>query len=227
MTQIVQPNSEALELATQYLQKSLPIVLATDTVYGLAVKAGDTVALSRLFELKQRPVDRAIAVLVSDITMAESLVQLNAEAKFLAQRFWPGALTIVAPRQAGVSSDIGAHDRTVGVRVPNNDFVRKLCERIGPLAVSSANVSGKQTPTCLEEVLLCLGHKVPIAVEGSDMNEVASTVVRVSPQVNPRVSTEQNSVVEASDRDHQDLIVLREGVVAKSDIKALLGDVFG
>lgn len=116
----------------------------TDTVYGLAADAADADAIGRLFELKQRPVDRSIAVLVADLAAAQTLVQFTAPAQRLAERFWPGPLTIVAARRSDAPPHLGT-GATIGVRMPDDDIMRAIATP-GPLAVTSANLHGGPTP---------------------------------------------------------------------------------
>ena len=137
-------RQEAIAAAVEALQAGEAVGVPTDTVYGLAADAADADAIQRLFELKQRPVDRSIAVLVADLAAAETLVRLTLPARRLAERFWPGPLTIVAARTPDAPSHLGI-GATIGVRLPDDDTMRALAGP-APLAVTSANLHGDPTP---------------------------------------------------------------------------------
>lgn len=134
----------AVAAALAALRAGEPVGVPTDTVYGLAADAMDADAVQRLFVLKQRPADRSIAVLVADLAAAEKLVTLTPSARRLAERFWPGPLTIVAPSQPEAPAHLGT-GATIGVRLPDDDLMRSIAGP-APLAVTSANLHGGPTP---------------------------------------------------------------------------------
>ena len=140
----------AVAAAAAALRSGRPVGVPTDTVYGLAADAADADAIQHLFELKQRPVDRSIAVLVAEVAGAETLVELTAPARRLAERFWPGPLTIVAARTSDAPPHLGS-GATIGVRLPDDDVLRAVA-RPGPLAVTSANLHGGPTPDTAQGV---------------------------------------------------------------------------
>lgn len=143
-TRTPEQREAAVAAALTALHRGEPVGVPTDTVYGLAAEAGDADAVQRLFELKERPADRSIAVLVADLAGAESLVELTAPARRLAERFWPGPLTIVAARRSDAPPHLGT-GATIGVRLPDDDIMRAIAAP-GPLAVTSANLHGGPTP---------------------------------------------------------------------------------
>lgn len=181
------------------LQAGEPVVLPTDTVYGLAARASDSAAVARLFALKQRPPDRQIAALVADEAQAEELVELGAAGRRLAEAFWPGGLTIVAPRRPGCELAIG-DERTIGVRCPAQPLVRAVAARAGPIAATSANLSGAEAPADASEIARIF-DTVGIVVDAGPLRAAASTVV---------------SVVDG------DWAVLRPGPVSAADVEAAL-----
>ena len=137
-------RSHAVAAATEALRRGEPVGVPTDTVYGLAADAADADAIQQLFELKERPADRSIAVLVADVVAAEMLVELTPGARRLAERFWPGPLTIVAARRPDAPPHLGT-GATIGVRLPDDDIMQAIAGP-GPLAVTSANLHGGPTP---------------------------------------------------------------------------------
>ena len=111
------------------LRRGAVVVIPTDTVYGLAARADDADAMARLFELKGRDADKSIAVLVGDLGQARSLTTHRLD-RFAP--FWPGPLTVVVPRAADAVLYIGTDDSTVGIRCPDDAFVRRLALEVGP-----------------------------------------------------------------------------------------------
>ena len=166
-----------LDRVVAALREGQVVLLPTDTVYGLAVMATNSAALAAVFALKQRPVDTSVAVLVADIAQAARYVDLGADGNALAERFWPGALTIVANRIDNGAVAAGT-DSTLGVRCPDDDFIRSVAAAVGPLAASSANLHGQPTPELCSEVAE-LFDTVQIVVDGGPRQGSASTVVSI------------------------------------------------
>ncbi len=119
------------------------VVLPTDTVYGIGTRPDDPEATARLFEAKRRPEGLALGVLVAGIGDARGCADLDARAERLAGELWPGALTLVLPRSASSSGwELGGDGVTIGVRVPRHPLARSVLAATGPMAVTSANISG-------------------------------------------------------------------------------------
>ena len=188
-----------LDRVVAALQEGQIVLLPTDTVYGLAVMATNSAAVAAVFALKQRPVDTSVAVLVADIAQAASYVDLGADGNALAERFWPGALTIVANRIDNGAVAAGT-DSTLGVRCPDDDFIRSVAAAVGPLAASSANLHGQPTPELCSEVAE-LFDTVQIVVDGGPRQGSASTVV---------------SIVDGAP------VLLRQGPISMANINAAL-----
>lgn len=152
--------------------------LPTDTVYGLAVDPFSEAAISRLFELKGRPHDRPIALLVADAISASHVVVMTDLANHIADVNWPGALTMILNPAVGFPAWVGHRTtRTVGVRVPDDPSIRELLTVTGPLAVTSANVSGFAPATTRHEAESIFGDAVDVYVDGVSGGAIASTVV--------------------------------------------------
>jgi L-threonylcarbamoyladenylate synthase len=197
----MKPDATALAAAIEALNAGEPIVVPTDTVYGLAVRAGDAAALDRVFALKRRPTERSVAVLVGDVDQAAEFAALNKYERRVADKCWPGALTLVLNRLVTADSLIGRDDGTVGVRCPDNPFVRMLALAVGPLATTSANISGQPTPVEVGDAASALDGSVVIAIDGGRCEGVASTVARV-------------------DIDG-DIMVLRQGQYSQRDLEEI------
>ena len=158
------------------------VAVPTDTVYGVAARLDCAAAL---FEVKRRPHDVALPVLVADVEQLRGVVALPlpAAAQALVDRWWPGPLTVVVDRDASFTVDLGGAAEsagTVGVRLPDAAVVRELCGSVGPLAVTSANLHGRPTPPDAAGVAAELGEAVAVVVDGGRCEGAPSTVVRVS-----------------------------------------------
>jgi L-threonylcarbamoyladenylate synthase len=157
MTRIIPADDPAaLEQAAEALGRGEVVGVPTDTVYGLAVDPFRPDAVSRVFDIKARPESAALPVLVGGWDQVELIAgTLPVSARLLADRHWPGALTLVVPRHRRFTADLGGRESppyTVGVRWPDHPAVRALCALSGPLAVTSANWHGEQPFTAAEQV---------------------------------------------------------------------------
>lgn len=166
--------------AIRVLQAGGIVALPTDTVYGIAVSLDTPGGIERLFAAKERPPDKAIALLVADAGQAREIGELNAAAGALASAFWPGGLTLVVPRRherrlpAALTADLP----TVGLRVPDHEAPRALAEAVGPLPTTSANRSGEPEAGDAEALEAQLGHVVDLILDGGPaVGGPASTVV--------------------------------------------------
>jgi L-threonylcarbamoyladenylate synthase len=142
------------------------VAFPTDTVYGLGALAFDAAAVGRIYEAKNRPVEKAIPVLIAEIDDL-SKVTLNVPqcAVKLASRFWPGPLTLVVGKHPDLPEAVSA-GRTVGVRVPDHMVARQLLRAVGPLAVTSANLSGQPSPCTAQDVFAQLGGRIMLIIDG-------------------------------------------------------------
>jgi len=198
------PDDEALAACAAALLDGRPIIIPTDTVYGLAALATDEPAVAALFELKDRSVDLSIAALVAGQAQADGLADMTL-AKPLVAAHWPGALTVVVPKRPGCPLVVGAADGTVGLRAPGHAFVRALAEQVGPIAATSANRSGDLTAVTAQAAADVFGVAVAVVVDGGELAGQASTVARVS-----------------SGRAGPELTVFREGGLSVEMLEATL-----
>lgn len=155
------------------------IVLPTDTVYGIGADAFSAAAVQGLLDAKERGRDMPPPVLIADASALRSLAdEVSEEMLALAAAFWPGALTMVVTAQPSLRMDLGDRGQTLAVRVPDHDFTRELLRATGPLAVSSANVSGQPAATTIAEAQAQLGDRVKVYLDGGPASEpVPSTIV--------------------------------------------------
>ena len=170
-------DPSAAPRVAEVLRSGGVVVLPTDTVYGVAAAAHLPGAVGRLFALKGRRADVPIAVLCADEAQALALAEpVDGDARELAAR-WPGPLTLVLPRRAGLDWELGEPAATIGVRCPDHDLVRSVAARIGPLATTSANRHGVPTPPEAAAAAASLTGPVDLVVDGGSLAGVASTVV--------------------------------------------------
>lgn len=181
----LEPNAQTLALCVAALDRCEPVIVPTDTVYGLAARVDDSAAIARIFELKRRPADRSLAVLVADVDQAAALAIIDSRSRKLIDEFWPGALTVVVDKRESKLADLGAADGTVGLRSPAHEFVRSLAQEVGPIAATSANRHGHATPPDAAGVAAVFEHDHVLVVDGGVLGGEASTVVdaRVDPLV--------------------------------------------
>ncbi|MFL5755434.1 MAG: L-threonylcarbamoyladenylate synthase [Chloroflexota bacterium] len=155
------------------------VAIPTDTVYGIAADIRVPGAIERLFAAKNRPPDKAIALLLADVTQADVLGVTNAIARSLAEAFWPGGLTLVLPARPGADlPEVLGGGGTVGVRVPDHPSPRALAAAVGPLATTSANRSGEPEAGTADEIIALLGDAIELVLDGGPARGApASTVV--------------------------------------------------
>ncbi len=166
-TEILLANSpQALPRALEILREGGLVAFPTDTVYGVGALVFDERAVKSIYTAKERPVEKAIPVLLGD---AADLVQVAEEIPFFAgrliERFWPGPLTVLVPKRPSVPVVVSATS-TVGVRVPDHETARALLRLAGPMAVTSANISSQPSPVTAEEVHQQLGGRIALIVHG-------------------------------------------------------------
>ena len=166
------------------------IVLPTDTVYGIGANAFDPAAVQGLLDAKRRGRDMPPPVLIAEPSMLRSLASgLTRGGLALARAFWPGALTVVVTAHPDLRLDLGDRGDTIAVRVPDHDFTRALLRRTGPLAVSSANVSGRPAAHTVDEAIEQLGDSVAVYLDaGEASGPVPSTIVDLTGE--PRILRE-------------------------------------
>ena len=161
------------------VQRGQLVVFPTDTVYGIGADAFDPAAVRRLLAAKGRGRDMPPPVLVSAPTTLDALaVGVPSYARALIAELWPGPLTIVCRQQPSLQWDLGDTRGTVAVRMPDHEVALELLARTGPLAVSSANLTGKDAATDADQAEAMLGQSVEVVVDGGPTSgNVPSTIV--------------------------------------------------
>lgn len=154
------------------------MVIPTETVYGLAALALDREAVEAIFEIKGRPLDNPLIVHVAGTDQLASVgAELSPLAARLAQSFWPGPLTLIVHARLPLPWVTAGLD-SIAVRQPAHPFTAALIRRVGPLAAPSANLSGRPSPTRARDAMLDLRGRVPLIVDGGDLEHgLESTVL--------------------------------------------------
>jgi len=174
----VEPEAPAPRRAVEALRAGEVLVYPTDTVYGLGCDATRPAAVRRVFEIKGRPPDQPVPVLLADPRQAEELAEVPDGARRLMRRFWPGPLTIVLRSRGVVAELVTAGTGTVGLRVPDHPVPRALVRACGfPLVGTSANSTGRSAPVTVAQVLSDLDGRVGLILDGGRLAGRPSTVV--------------------------------------------------
>lgn len=182
------PSETELTLAANLIRAGRLVAFPTETVYGLGANALDAAAVQRIYDAKGRPATSPLIVHVADVIMAR---QVTAEwprlAQTLAQRFWPGPLTLVLPKATEIPDIVTAGLDTVGVRIPRHPVALGLIRRARvPIAAPSANRFTQISPTTAEHVRAGLGNSVDLILDGGATHiGIESTVVSLAEEHQP------------------------------------------
>lgn len=195
--------SRAIQAALAVLTAGGLVAFPTDTVYGIGSLVFDSALIESIYAAKDRPVDKAIPVLIGNPDdlprVAASVPSMAAK---LSARFWPGPLTLVMPRHPDLPDIISPAGPTVGVRVPDHPVARALLNAAGPMAVTSANLSGMPSPTTAQGVLDQLNGRIHLVLDGG-------------PAPGGQASTVVNCL-------GSEPVILREGPISLKDIQFVL-----
>jgi L-threonylcarbamoyladenylate synthase len=166
---------DLLEQTSKILHNGEVIAFPTETVYGLGANAFNQSAVNKIFEIKGRPSDNPMIVhihsknLLSSVADMQEIKKLNLTATLngLIQAFWPGALTLILPKNKNLPNNVTANLNTVGVRIPSHPIALDLLKKVNlPIAAPSANISGFPSPTTVEDVIEDLYGKIPVIIDG-------------------------------------------------------------
>ena len=180
------------------------IAFPTDTFYGLGADPFNPEAILKIFQIKQRPSDNPLLVLIHSLEQLATLTsEVTDNARLLMERFWPGPLTLVFKAAPGVPKELTAGTGTIGIRLPGHPFTRSLLQELGqPLTAPSANISGAREPGTAQEVAGTLGEALDLIVDGG-------------PAPGGQLSTVLDSTTDPP-------TLLREGAVPLRDLESLL-----
>ena len=198
-------DESGIERAAEILKNGGIVAIPTETVYGLAASAYDKEAIKSIYKAKGRPSDNPLIVHISDLSeIYEVVSEFPEHAKKLAERFWPGPLTMILPKNEKIPAEVTGGLESVAVRYPSHKLAQRIISEAGvPLVAPSANISGRPSPTKFEHVFEDLNGKIDAIVRGGDCNVgVESTVVSMLSKV-PKI--------------------LRPGKVSAEDIRQVVG----
>ena len=176
------------------------VAFPTETVFGLGVKFSHLEALEKIYEIKHRSHSKAISLMIYDPKDIEKYAYVNENAQKLIDHFMPGMITLVLKKKSILSDDFTAGYDTIGIRIPDDPFVLKLLKEVGPMLVTSANISGQETLLNDQEVYKQFKGKIKMIVKGICKNTRASTVIKVD----------------------EDVTILRQGCIQEEEIREVL-----
>ena len=170
------PN--AIPAALEALKANQLVAFPTDTVYGLGTFAFNAKVAQHIYTVKRRPPDKALPILLGDVSQIPLVaVNIPESALRLAEHFLPGALTLVVPKHPDIPDEVSSLE-TVGIRIPDHEFARALLNAAGPMAVTSANISGADSPVDARDVYAQLNRSLPLILDGGrTAGNLSSTVV--------------------------------------------------
>jgi L-threonylcarbamoyladenylate synthase len=199
---------EALEAAHTAIEDGECIVLPTDTVYGIGADAFNGEAVQRLLDAKMRGRDMPPPVLIGEPSLIRALAtDVPDTAKDLVAQHWPGPLTVICKIQPSLRMDLGETEGTIALRVPDHPLTREILRRTGPMAVSSANLSGKPAALSCDDAVDQLGNEVSVYLDAGPL-----TATDGAP----------STIVDFTQRDGGE--VLRRGALSLEVLRATLPD---
>lgn len=208
-----------MRLAKVALGRTELVVLPTDTVYGIAANAFSPEAVQALLDAKGRGRQSPPPVLVTGLNQARALVDSIPDAAIkLAETFWPGALTMIFKAQPSIDWDLGETRGTVALRVPDHKIALALIEETGPLAVSSANLTGQPAAITCQQAFDYLQESVAVYLDsGSSPKGEASTILDMTNLVD---SYDSNGNLTTTGS----VKVIRRGALSEAKIRSVIGD---
>lgn len=205
---IIKNFFECREFIGNEVKKGKLAAFPTDTVYGVGAEVSNDIAVKKIYDIKNRPYDSPLIVLIGDKKFLDKLVYVeDTRVELLTDKFWPGALTLVLRKKEWVSDVITAGGDTLGVRMPDNEIARKLIIASGgALAVPSANKSGQLSPVSAEHVIRQFDEdEIDYVIDGGKTSKaIESTILDMTKKVP---------------------LILRNGAVSREEIEKVIGSV--
>ena len=199
MTQIVKQNE--LNTIVEAVKNGKLVSFPTETVYGLGIEFNNIEALDNLMDAKNRDYSKAITLMVSKKEDIDKYAYVSNNARKIIDAFMPGMITLVFNKKESVNDLMTHGKKTIGIRIPDSQFVLELLENAGPMLVTSANLSNHPNTTTTKEVLEQLDGRIDMVVDGVANSTMASTVVDVT---------------------GEEVKILREGIITLKDIEEVL-----
>lgn len=198
---MIYKSCEVSEVLTKINSEDV-LVFPTDTVYGIGASIHSPKALDRIFEIKNRPAEKSLIILCADEKQLEEIVgPLSLEIKKIIDAFLPGGLTLILNSYQTLPNEITRGKKTIGVRIPNHEVALKLLSALGPLATTSANLSGDPSPTEVEGDNPVIHRVDYVFDDGPTKGQVPSTIL---------------------DCTGEEFVILREGAITFEEIQEVL-----
>ena len=200
----VEPDKHAISYAAEFISRGRVVGVPTDTFYGLAADPFNLSAIEEIYRVKGRPEDRALPILVNSIEQAITLAR-DVPPIFLtlAQRFWPGALTLLVDASHKLPLKVTANKGRVALRWPGSPVIAALIEQWGaPVTGTSANISGHPSCSNAEDLMMQLGDRLPLILDAGETGALLSS-----------------TIVDLNDKGWQ---IVREGLVSEQEIERAL-----
>lgn len=197
-------NKEDINEAALMIKQGKLVVFPTETVYGIGTNGLNEKAVENLYNVKKRPLNKPINLLISNIKMVDDIAENVSELEYkIMKKFFPGPLTIILNKKSLVPDIVTANGKTVGVRMPANEIALKLIEKAGvPIATPSANISTKPSGTNIEMIKNDFEENVDCYIDGGESKlGVPSTIVRVM---------------------NNKIVILRQGSITQDELDKLL-----
>lgn len=194
-----------IEEVAQGILQGKSAIFPTETVYGISTNALDDKACKEIYKMKQRPEDKSLIVLISDMAMLEDIVEsVNSIEKKLMEQFWPGPLTIIFRKgeKSKIAQTATGGKESIAIRMTNGEIARLLIKKAGvPIVAPSANISGEPTGTKIKNIIEQLGGSVDYILDCGDIqNDTTSTIVKVEDDV---------------------ICILRQGKITKEELQKI------
>ena len=190
---------EQLSEVLQAITQEDVIVFPTDTVYGIGASIFSPKALDKIFEIKNRPTDKSLIVLCADELQLEEIVgPLSVDVKKIIDAFLPGGLTLILNCYMSLPEEITRGKQTIGVRIPDHPLALELLKKFGPLATTSANISGEPSPTKIDRLNPVIQRVNYVFDDGETKQQIPSTIL---------------------DCTKDEFVILREGAITLEEIK--------
>ena len=199
-------NYDKLREPAQIIKNGGIVIFPTETVYGIGTNGLDENAIRKLYEVKQRPLNKPISLLVNNIEMVEKIAKNITKIEYkLMERFFPGPLTVILEKRDIIPDILTSNTNTVGIRMPSGEIAKKLIEFAGvPLATSSSNISGKPSGTNINDIKKDFEGKVDCFVDNGESElGIPSTVIKI-----------------IDNTPH----ILRQGVISEEEIRKVIAN---
>ncbi|MGN0620463.1 MAG: L-threonylcarbamoyladenylate synthase [Porcipelethomonas sp.] len=214
-TVLLTASDEDIKYAAELIKQGKTVGIPTETVYGLGADALDPEAVKKIFAAKGRPCDNPLIVHIYDIETAQRLAHHIPDLFYrLAEKFWPGPLTMIVPKRSIVPDETSGGLETVGIRMPSHDIMRKIIRLAGPIAAPSANRSGYPSPTSAQHVMRDMNGIIPAVIDGGESRfGVESTVISFDDEKTVRI-LRPGSVTKRMLEEAADNVLIDEAILS-------------